>query len=888
MDSLGKTPEAPQAAKAEDVLARFEVDPAHGLASSEAAARLLKNGPNKLEESHGIPPWKMLLKQFSSVIVWLLAAAAIGAFATGSSIEALAIVVVLVINAWIGFGIEWQADNSLQALRKATRITTRVKRDGHVQTIDSSQIVPGDIIVLVAGDRVPADARLVEAIDLSTDESTLTGESLAVEKSIDAVDATAPIADQRPMVFLGTNVVTGRAVAVVTSTGSRTELGNIGRMLGYTLERKTPLERRLADLGRRLVYIVLTIAAIVLLLGLLRGEQPVLMVEVAISLAVAAVPEALPAVTTLILALGVLRMARRSAIVRHLAAVETLGSTTVICTDKTGTLTENRLSVQELFLSDGSAVRVAAKILDPSGANELVIRLLRVGVLCNEAAFHTIDTASVADPTDAALIAVASHFGLDVVVERKARRVVREIPFSPNEKRMTVAFEDREGGVFAMEKGAPSVVLRACRSYIGPQGRTNEMTDEAREAFLRLNEDMASRALRVLAFAEKSLDNRTADLDSGYTFLGFMAMADPPRPGAASAIHEASSAGIRVVMLTGDQMSTARAIAEQLDLTRDHDIVALHSQDLADADDSQLAELARRAHVFARVTPEDKLTIVKALQRDGEIVAVTGDGVNDAPALKQADIGIAFGERGTDVAKEAADIVLTKDDFSVIIKAIEGGRTIYANIVKFVHLMFSKNLGEVIVIFAAIVAGLPLPLLPLQILWINLVTDVFPALALALEPSDQETMLRPPRPPNETLLSPRFMILIAWQGAMLAAIALGEYLWALRSYGEGDHSRTVALFALVSVQLGHLFNCRSQTRSTFVRFFSNPFLFAAVAVVIALQLIAVYFGPLAHVLGLVTLSVRDWAAVGVAFVLPIAIVELTKLIWKPNRQDVAC
>jgi Ca2+-transporting ATPase len=432
----------------------------------------------------------------------------------------------------------------------------------------------------------------------------------------------------------------------------------------------------------------------------------------------------------------------------------------------------------------------------------------------------------------------------------------------------------------AMMKGAPSVVLDACGYYSdGTVENDRPLDSVSRERFYKVNEEMAGVGLRVLAFADKKYDDgRAGDTDTGYTFLGFVGMTDPPRREVPEAIRRAKKAGIRVVMLTGDQLLTAQAIARELHLSEDHDVFALHSRDLIDVGSEGVAEFARRAHVFARVTPEDKLRIVQALQQAGEIVAVTGDGVNDAPALKQANIGIAMGMRGTEVAKESADIVLTDDNFSTIVHAVERGRTIYANIIKFVHLMFSHNLGEILVIFVAIISGLPLPLLPLQILWINLVTDIFPAFALAVEPTTKETMLRRPRPPTESLLSPRFMFLIAWQGAMLAGLTLAAYVWSLNSYGEGAHARTVGLLVLVGVQLGHLFNCRSRTRSAFDGFFSNPFIFVSVAIVAGLQAIALVSPFLANLLGLETPNLTDWFVIGLATILPIPIVEISKAI----------
>ena len=446
---------------------------------------------------------------------------------------------------------------------------------------------------------------------------------------------------------------------------------------------------------------------------------------------------------------------------------------------------------------------------------------------------------------------------------------------------VTVVQDENDHTSFALMKGAPAIVLSACTSYVGESDLAQFLDDTTRERFLAINEEMAGDGLRILAFADKTIGiqkNRLngGDCLEGLTFLGFVGMTDPPRQGVAVAIREAYEAGIRVVMLTGDQLKTAQAIARELNLSHDDDIYAMHSKDMVAGDDNDLANAVARAHVFARVSPQDKLRIVEGLQAAGEIVAVTGDGINDAPALKRSNIGIAMGKQGTEVAKEAADIVLTDDNFSTIIGAIEGGRTIYSNILKFVHLMFSKNLAEVFVIFAAIVADLPLPLLPLQLLWLNLVTDVFPAFALAVEPASADLMKRPPRPPDEALLSPRFLFLIAWQGTLLAAITLSAYVWALWEYGEGPHARTIALFALVSVQLGHLFNCRSRTRSAIDGLFRSPFIFTAAALVILLQALALYLRPLAVTLDLVPPNLNDSLVMLGCIVIPILVVEMTK------------
>ena len=860
--------------KGEIIADSLGVDVNTGLSDEEAALRLKRFGHNAFAIDKG-PSWvKVLLRQFTSIVVWLLVAAAAVSWFTNGVIEAAAILVVILLNAFIGFAIEWRASLALDALRKTTLTTARVRRNGHEKLLDSAELVVGDIIDLTAGDRVPADARLLEAANLQTDESALTGESVPVTKSIESVSFSSILTERSSMLYLGTMAVAGRALAIVTATGPATELGRVGQLIAKTRSEETPLEHRLASLGKMLVYIVLAIAAVIMLAGALRGDDAALMFKVAISLAVAAVPEALPAMTTLILALGVLRMAKRHAIVRQLSAVEALGSTTVICTDKTGTLTENLMTVLEYRLASGQVFEP-----DKGGVDGLLSKLLRVSVMCNDAALDLTDATQqkVGDPTETALLVAAHDLGMDPTAERLKFEKLSEQPFDAVSKRMITVLRDKgNGDLIAALKGGPSAVLQICKHFATGDGAREPLDEKAHERFMAANDEMASRGLRILAFAEKPLDSDTDDVESGYTFLGFSGMTDPPRHGVKNAIMAAKNAGIRIIMLTGDQAMTARSIASELDLSSDGEIYAMHASELAGADDEFLAAAAARVNVFARVSPEDKLRIVEALQNAGEIVAVTGDGINDAPALKRADIGIAMGQRGTEVAKEAADIILTDDNFSTIVKAIEGGRTIYANITKFVHLLFSSNLSEVLVIFVAIFSGLPLPLLPLQILWVNMITDIFPALALAVEPASGDTMRQKPRPAGESLLSSRFLALIGWQGAMLAAITLLAYVWALDAYGEGSHARTVALFALVGVQLGHAFNCRSRTRSAFDGFFDNPYVFAAAASVILLQILAVTVPPLREVLGLVRPNLTDLLVTLGCIVIPVVIVEITK------------
>jgi P-type Ca2+ transporter type 2C len=878
---------------ADAVVTGLYADPARGLTTSEVKKRQLRYGLNALQEIRPRPAWRILIDQFASIVIALLVVAAAVAWVTGDVLESIAILVVLVINALVGFVTEWQASQALNALRKQARTTTRVRREGLETTVDAEDLVPGDIIILNPGDCVPADSRLLGASRLQTEESALTGESTTVDKAVAPVLVDAPLAERGSMLYLGTAIAAGRAVALVVETGTQTELGRVGRLVATSVKERSPLELHLAQLGHRLVYVVLAIAIVVMIAGWLRGDGLWMMVEVGVSLAVAAVPEGLPAVTTLILALGVLRMAHQHAIMRRLTAVETLGSTTVICADKTGTLTENRMTVREYYLSDGRTIEVEGSECS-AARDQLLEQVLRIGVLCNEAEFRsdgTQETVTIGDPTETALLVVADALVLDVSHERAMHPKVAEQPFHTSTKRMTTLHRRVDGQHFAALKGAPAVVLEACSTYASEADSVRPLDAEAHTRFTRANELMADRAFRVLALAIKHFDAEVnqlsdEDLETGYTFLGLVGMIDPPRPGVAEAIRRARIAGIRTVMLTGDQLNTGRAIARELGLGAGEPR-AVHARDLLGADQKRLAELARTTDVFARVSPEDKLRIVESLQWAGEVVAVTGDGVNDAPALKRANIGIAMGQRGAEVAKEAADVVLADDNFATILRAVEGGRTIYANITKFVHMMFSHNLGEVVMIFTAIAGGWPLPLLPLQILWMNLVTDVFPALALAVEPASPKLMKQPPRDPNKRLLSRSFMILIGWQAVMLAAFALAAYAWALQKYGSGAHSRTVALFAIIGVELGHMFNCRSRTRSAFDGLFRNPFIWVATVIVISLQLLAVYVSPLARVLGTVRPSETDWLIVSLCVVAPVVIVEVTKAVvrWKRAAID---
>jgi Ca2+-transporting ATPase len=734
------------------VARRLETDATRGLTGAEVARRLGQYGPNALAETRGRPALAIFVGQFKSLIVALLIAATAVALALGETIEAIAILIVLALNAAIGFLTEWKAEQALTALRKQTSAVAHVIRDGEAHQVPAADLVPGDVALLAAGARVPADGRVIEGARLQVEEAALTGESQPVSKTSDPLqDEHAVLADRVNMAFMGTTLTDGRGRMIVTATGMRTEVGRIGALIEEAADQDTPLEQKLAQLGRALVGIVLALCAVIVLAGWLRGINLLYMLEVGISLAIAAVPEGLPAVTTMTLALGMQRMARLRALVRRLPAVETLGSTTVICTDKTGTLTQNEMTVRALHLAArrvevtgsgyaaGGDFRVQGHRIEPRGDDHLSLAL-RIGVLCSDATIDRTDgrAAVLGDPTEAALLVAAEKAGLARAgLDRDFPRI-GEIPFSSETRRMVTVHRTPEGRTVAYVKGAPGVLLDASRSLFVPPGE-RLLTGEDREHVLAVNRELAGRALRVLALAYRELpdgydeDQLTRDL----VFVGLVGMIDPLRDQAEPAIARCRQAGIRTMMITGDQPGTAAEIGRQLGLDRDargRPLQTVHGRDLAGLDDAGWRRVAGDAAVFARVSPEHKLRIVQTLQSQGEIVAMTGDGVNDAPALKKADIGVAMGIKGTEVAKETADLIITDDNFATIVVAVEQGRIIYANILRFIHYLFSCNIAEIATVFSAIMIGWPLPLVPLQVLWLNVVTDVFPAMAWSPRP----------------------------------------------------------------------------------------------------------------------------------------------------------
>jgi P-type Ca2+ transporter type 2C len=898
----------------EAVARALHVELARGLSEAEVTRRLAHHGRNVLRAARQLSPLALLLHQFRSLIVGLLVAAGAVAFFLGEHAEAVAISIVLVLNAAIGFITEWKAARALAGLRDQAVAVARVLRDGTQRQLPAEELVPGDVVLLGAGDRVPADGRVVEQSQLQVDEAALTGESMPVPKSAEAVeDAAAPLGDRTSMVHLGTAVSAGRGTLLVTATGTDTEMGKIGSLLESVQEQHSPLEAKLAQLSRALLVIVLGLCAVIVLVGWLRGNPLLFMVEVGISLAIAAVPEGLLAVTTMTLAVGMQRMAKMNALVRRLPAVEALGSTTVICTDKTGTLTRNEMTVRAYEVAgrhievtgtgyaahgelrvDGEPIQLP-NAPDAPDAPDAPLRLaLRIGALCNDAKIdRTGDRAAVlGDPTEAALIVVAEKAGLDRAALERTYPRIGEVPFRSETKRMVTVHTTPEGTAVAYVKGSPAAVLEASVAVLGSSG-TTPMSEQARAQQRALNEALAASALRVLALAYRELpaQHREEDLTRELVFVGLVGMIDPLRDEARGTIDVCRAAGIRAIMITGDQQATAAEIARQLGLDRDtqgQPLRVVHARELAGLSPEGWLKIVGEAAVFARASPEHKLQIVEALQRLGNVVAMTGDGVNDAPALRKADIGIAMGIRGTEVAKESAAMIIIDDNFATIVAAVEQGRIVVHNIQRFIHYLFSCNLAEILTMFTAIMLGWPMPLGVLQILWLNLITDIFPAMALALEPSASDEMRRPPRDPRRPLITPRFGWTIVWQGVLLCGCTLSTFAIGMDWHGATGaglrQAVTIAFMTLATSQVLHTFNARSRRRSALTsRLFTNGWLWGAVLLSLALQLAAVEVPFLRTLLHTSSLTAADWGLVAAGSLTPVAGVELVKGILRASR-----
>ena len=890
----------------DEVVGRLATDARQGLPAGEAARRLAEHGPNRLEEPAAVAWWRLLLAQFRELLIWILIVAAIIAGAVGDWADTAAIVAIVLVNAVIGFLQEDRAQRALTALRAMSAPLARVVRDGLPSSIPAEDLVIGDRIEIEAGDHVPADVRLVEAFFLSTQESSLTGESLPAEKRVaDAQPVDTPLGDRHSLLHAGTVVAAGRGAAIVVATGMNTEFGRIAGLLGEATSEPTPLQQRLASLGRILIGLCIVVVGLISVVEVVRGGGIGRLVETgrfadlllrSVSLAVAAVPEGLPTVVTLVLAIGLQRMARRNALVRRLPSVETLGSVTVICSDKTGTLTRNEMTVRDVITAERHYA-VSGVGYEPRGefhaddgvdpaADPDLHRLLEIAARCTTA---TVTPAAdgtwrvVGDPTEGGLIVAAIKAG--VADHGQASPALFEIPFDAVRKRMSVVVPGGDGGRLLATKGAPEAVLPCC---VAEQrgGVVVPLTDERRREITHAAGELAGRAMRVLSFAWRAmphaepLGGHPAGIERELVFVGLVGMIDPPREEAKAAIGRCRTAGIRPVMITGDHPATALAVGRELGLAVAASR-AVSGSEIDTLDDAALGAVAADAVVYARVSPEQKLRIVRALQGLGHVVAMTGDGVNDAPAVKAADIGIAMGISGTDVTREAADMVLTDDNFTSIVAAVEEGRGIYDNIQKFMHYLLSCNAGEVLLMLVAAVAGWPAPLAAIQILWLNLVTDGLPALALGVEPPESDIMDRPPRPLNEAVIPWRRGLEILAHGSVVAAVCVAAF-WAV---WQGDdarlgQARTVTFCVVAFAQLLFAIGCRSDRRSGFgPGMFANPALLLAIAVSALVQVAVVTFPTAQSVLEVAAGGPGvHWPLVLGLAVVPLLVVEGSKLV----------
>jgi Ca2+-transporting ATPase len=883
-----------------ELAGQFQTDLKSGLGESQLAAVRESFGRNELAHEPPTPAWRRFLAQFRELVIWILIVAAIISAAMGELVDAVAILAIVLLNGLIGFFQEARAEQALAALRKMSVPQAKVIRGGKAQQLAAIELVPGDLIELEAGDNVPADSRLVAANRLQAQESALTGESTPVEKDAAAeLPAETPLGDRENMVYMGTVVTAGKGTALVVATGMRTELGRIAGMLSNRPAEQTPLQRRLAELGRVLVIVCLVLVGIVFLLQLRRGGNPLEIFMVSVSLAVAAVPEGLPAVVTLALALGLQRMAARNALIRKLPSVETLGSVTVICTDKTGTLTRNEMTVRALvtaagefavsgsgYKPEGEFTRQSQERVDPQQDAELK-HLLTIAARCNAARLAQSDKDDgqwqiTGDPTEGSLLVAARKGGIELDARHE---VLSEIPFDSQRKAMSVIVRESDGREVIYTKGAPEVVLKMCqRELSGEQERP--LTEERRQAILKQNAALADQALRVLGFASRAKQDGAGELkEEDLTFAGLAGIIDPPREEAKQAIELCRTAGIRPVMITGDHPATARAIARELGLVA-QDGGVLAGQELESLSEPQLQGRIERTSVYARVAADHKLRVVDAWQKRGQVVAMTGDGVNDAPAVKAADIGIAMGVTGTDVTKEASDMVLTDDNFRTIVAAVEEGRSIFDNIQHIVHYLLSCNAGEVLFMFLAAAAGWPLPLAAIQILWVNLVTDGLPALALALEPPDTGVMHRPPRPPREPVLTLRRGLRILYHGSLVAAATAAGFWYVYQGREESlGAARTVAFCVLAFGQLSFSFACRSDEKTLpELGLFTNRYLLGAIALSALLQLAVVMVPFLRPIFAVPTSPGSQWLIIIPLALAPVTIVEVAKLAWHAVRR----
>lgn len=883
----------------------LKTDLAAGLSDSEIKTRLARYGPNQLLEQKGRGPLKIFLEQFEDFIIWVLIGAALVSGFLQEWVDALAIIAIVILNAILGFIQEHRAEKSLLALKKMAAPFSKVVRSGARASIPAAELVPGDLIDLEAGDHIPADSRVVwHTPNFAVQEASLTGESTPVIKTCLALaeERDVPLAERGNMAYMGTSVVSGKARALVAETGMQTELGKIAGLIQSIGHETTPLQRRLEQFGKWIVYLCFALVAIVFVMGLLRGGKILDMFLTAVSLAVAAIPEGLPAVVTIALALGVQRMIKRHVLIRKLPAVETLGCATVICSDKTGTLTKNEMTVRAVFTLSGF-FEVTGTGYEPKGGFVLdrkpadprrypdLMATLRQGILCNGAELSEVNGTYkiLGDPTEGAILTAAAKAGLRKDALTAEFPFLEELPFDSERKRMTIIRQDGSHNRYiAYVKGAPDVLLGHCTSVL-ENGVERPLKGEDMAAIQKSNDHLSSQALRVLGVAFRAFDKKperieAGEIENGLTFTGLIAMIDPPREEVKAAMVKCRTSGIKTVMITGDHKNTAVAIARELGFYGRNSL-ALTGEELDRLDDASFDAEVERTSVYARVSPEHKLRAVRAWRKRRDVVAMTGDGVNDAPAVKEADIGVAMGITGTDVTKEVSDMVITDDNFASIVAAVEEGRGIYDNIKKFIHYLLSCNAGEILTMFVASLVALPVPLLPIQILWVNLVTDGLPALALGMDPVDKNIMGRPPRPTDEAIITRPRMRLILAQGAFIALCSLLAFSFVLLVEKEGIvRARTAALITLTCSQLFHALNCRSQSESFFkIGPFTNMKLIIADLASLALQMAIIFIPFTQKVFKVEALSLLDILVIMALSSFPFWAMELTKLLNRNIR-----
>jgi Ca2+-transporting ATPase len=867
-----------------------------GLTTAEAAKRLQENGPNELQAARRVSPWDIFLEQFKNVLILILLGATIVSLFLGHGIESVVIAIIVLFAVALGFVQEYRAERAIEALRQMAAPTATVLRDGAESEIPARELVPGDVILLRTGDRVPADARLLETVNLQVEEAALTGESVPVEKHIEPLPASKSSAgdislgDRKNMAYAGTAVTYGRGRAVVAATGMNTEFGQIAKMLQDVESGKTPLQQNLDKVGTVLARVAFIVVAIIVALGLLRGQPFIDMLISGIALAVAVVPEALPAVVTISLAIGVQKMVKRNALIRRLSAVETLGSTSVICSDKTGTLTRDEMTIRRLYCA-GQLVNVSGAGYTPEGTfstnggkpsepSPALRHMLTAAALASDTRLIQAESGGwdiKGDPTEGALVVAAAKAGLQKDVLDTTHPRVQEIPFSSETKRMTTLHE-AGGTITAYAKGAPEVILAGCDSLLTDNGAV-PLDAAAREDILAQAQTMAGEALRVLGIASKpGITLETSE--RGMTFLGLAGMIDPPRPEAKAAIALCEEAGIRPVMITGDHPVTAQAVARELGLLRNGGRVVTGA-DMEEISDEQLRRDVENISVYARVSPSHKLRVVTAWQSRGHIAAMTGDGVNDAPALKKADIGIAMGITGTDVTKEAAAMTLTDDNFASIVAAVEEGRGVFGNIKKYLMYLLSSNIGEIGLMAGSALLGLPLPLSAVQILYVNLATDGLPALALSVDPPEPDLMKRKPRDPRTGIFTRPVVVLMVLGGLWSTLINLGLFTWALNAGKSLEEAMTMTFVSLVLIQFFKAYNFRSDRHSILHKPFANRWLNLAIVWEIALLFLILYVPFLHDAFGTYYLPLEDWVIVGSLAVTIVPVLELAK--WMVRR-----